>query len=140
MALVGDTRLMSQENVEIVRRAYGGGDLSAAAVEILHHEVELLGAIGGMEEGTVIRGREAVTQALDVDFEIWAERRMELRQVIDAGDQVVALVHEYRKGKGSGVTVETDIALVYGFEGDRVVRIEPYLNPAQALEAASLSD
>ena len=66
---------MSQENVEIVRRAYSGGDLNALAIEILHPEVELLRAIGGMEEGTVTRGHEAVTQALDVDSEIWAERR-----------------------------------------------------------------
>ena len=42
-----------RENVEIVRRAYSGGDLNALAIEILHPEVELLGAIGGMEEGTV---------------------------------------------------------------------------------------
>ena len=61
-----------------MRRAYSGGDLNALAIETLHPEVELLGAIGGMEEGTVTRGREAVTQALDVDSEIWAERRMEL--------------------------------------------------------------
>jgi ketosteroid isomerase-like protein len=110
------------------------------AIEILHPEVELLGAIGGMEEGTVIRGREAVTQALDVDSEIWAGRRMELERAIDAGDQVVALVHEYRRGKGSGVTVEADIALVYGFKDGKVVRIEPYMSQADALEAAGLSE
>jgi ketosteroid isomerase-like protein len=133
-------RAMSLENVEIVRRAYSGGDLNALAIEILHPEVELLGAIGGMEEGTVIRGREAVTQALDVDSEIWAGRRMELERAIDAGDQVVALVHEYRRGKGSGVTVEADIALVYGFKEGKVVRIEPYMSQADALEAAGLSE
>jgi ketosteroid isomerase-like protein len=131
---------MSEENVEIVRRAYSGGVLNAWATEILHPEVELLGAVGGMEEGTVTRGREAVTQALDVDFEIWAERRMELKRAIDAGDQVVALVREYRRGKGSGVTVEADVALVYGFRKGKVVRIEPYMSQAEALEAAGLSE
>jgi ketosteroid isomerase-like protein len=132
---------MSQENVEMVDRAYsGGGDIIAEAIEAMHPEVELLGAIGGMEEGTTTVGREAVAQALTVDSEIWAERRLELRRAIDAGDQVVALVHEYRKGRGSGVTVEADIALVYGFRDGKVVRIEPYLNQAEALEAAGLSE
>ena len=80
-----------------------------------------------------------MTQALDVDSKIWADRRMELERAIDAGDQVVALVHEYRRGKGSGVTVEADIALVYGFKEGKVVRIEPYMSQADALEAAGLS-
>ena len=133
---------MSQENVEMIERVFsGGGDINAAGViEALHPEVELLGAIGGMEEGTTTVGHEAVADAVSVDSEIWAERRLELRRAIDAGDQVVALVHEYRRGKGSGVTVEADIALVYGFRDGKVIRIEPYMNQAEALEAAGLSE
>ena len=133
---------MSQENVEMIERvSSGGGDINAAGViEATHPEVELLGAIGGMEEGTTTVGREAVADAVSVDSEIWAERRLELRRAIDAGDQVVALVHEYRRGKGSGVTVEADIALVYGFRDGKVVRIAPYMNQADALEAAGLRD
>jgi ketosteroid isomerase-like protein len=131
---------MSQENVESVERAYSGaGDVDAAVIEALHPDVELLGAIGGMEEGTTTVGRGAVAQALSVDSEIWADRRLELRRAIDAGDQVVALVHEYRRGKGSGVTIESDIALVYGFRDGKVIRIEPYMNQADALEAVGLS-
>jgi len=132
---------MSQENVESVERAYSGGDdIDALVIEAMHPDVELLGAIGGMEEGTTTVGREAVAQALSVDSEIWAERRLELRRAIDAGDRVVALVHEYRRGKGSGVTVETDIALIYGFRDGKVVRIEPYMNQAEALAAVGLSE
>ena len=133
-------RAMSEENVEMIQRAFGSGDPGDAWVELLHTDVELLGAIGGMEEGSVTVGREAVTQALLVDSEIWAERRMELQRAIDAGDQVVALVHECRRGKGSGVTVEADIALVYGFREGKVLRIEPYMSQVEALEAAGLSD
>ena len=131
---------MSRENVAIIHRAFTVGDIEDGALEmLLHPEVELLGAIGGMEEGTITLGREAVTQALLVDPEIWAERRMELQRVIDAGDRVIALVHEYRIGKGSGAAVEADIALVYGFKAGKVVRIEPYMSQAEALEAAGPS-
>jgi ketosteroid isomerase-like protein len=131
---------MSEENVELVQRAYSSRGVEAEPSGILHPEVELLGAIGGMEEGTITRGREAVTKALRVDSEIWTERRIELQRAIDAGDQVVALVHEYRRGKGSGVIVETDIALVYEFKESKVIRIEPYMSQAEALEAAGLSE
>jgi ketosteroid isomerase-like protein len=131
---------MSQQNVEIIQRVFGGEDIEDLAVEAMHPEVVLFGAIGGMEEGTITVGREAVTQALDVDSDIWAERRLELRKAIDAGDRVVALVHEYRRGKGSGAVVEADIALVYGFEQGKVVRIVPYMSQADALEAAGLRE
>jgi ketosteroid isomerase-like protein len=131
---------MSQANVEIIQRVYEDQDIGALALEAMHPEVELLGAIGGMEEGAITVGREAVMQALDVDSDIWAERRLELREAIDAGDLVVALVHEYRRGKASGVVVEADIALVYGFEDGKVVRIVPYMTQAHALEAAGLSE
>ena len=131
---------MSQENVEIIQRVYTGEDIENLALEAMHPEVELLGAIGGMEEGTTTVGREAVTQALGVDSDIWAERRLELREAIDAGDRVVALVHEYRRGKSSGVVVEADIALVYGFKEGKIVRIVPYMSQADALQAAALSE
>ena len=133
---------MSRDNVETIQRVFfRGGDVEAEAVlEILHPEVELLGAIGGMEEGTLTVGREAVMEGIDVDSEIWAERRMDLQRVIDAGDRVVSLVHEYRRGKGSGVFVEADIALVYGFKEGKIVRIEPYMSQAEGLEAAGLSE
>ena len=59
---------MTQENVEMVERAYsGGGDINAGVIEAMHPEVELLGAIGGMEEGTTTVGRGAVAQALSVE-------------------------------------------------------------------------
>ena len=126
--------------MEIVQSAYSNADIEADAAQILHPEVELLGAVGGLEEGTTTYGREAVTKALHTDSEIWAERRMDLQRAIDAGDQVVALVHEYRRGKGSGVIVETDIALVYEFREGKIVRIEPYMSQADALEAAGLRE
>jgi len=65
---------------------------------------------------------------------------MELQRIIDAGDRVIALVHEYRRGKGSGVAVEADIALVYGFKEGQVVRSEPYMSQADTLEAAGLRE
>ena len=78
---------MSQENVEIIHRVYEVEDIDALALEAMHPEVELLGAIGGIEEGTTTVGREAVMQAVAIESDIWAERRLELREAIDAGDR-----------------------------------------------------
>ena len=64
---------MSQEHVEVLERIWAtweGGALDDAARETLHPEVELMGAVGGIEEGAVTRGREAVSQAMLVDPEV----------------------------------------------------------------------
>ena len=133
---------MSQENVEVVRGIYESdrtGDADAF-LEFLDPVVELVGAIGGVEEGAVIQGPEKVRDALLVDREIWAERRYEVQRFLDAGEQVVALVREHRRGKGSGIEVRADIAIVYRFDNGKVIRIAPYMSQAAALEAAGLRE
>ena len=134
---------MSQENVEMVRRAFvmgAEGRLDDAIDAFVDADVEMPGAVGGFEEGDVVRGRDAVREALRPDGTIWEARSYEVQRIIDAGERVVALVHEKRRGRGSGVEVGADIALVYSFRGGRVSRIEPYMSQREALEAAGLRE
>jgi ketosteroid isomerase-like protein len=133
---------MSAATIEIVRSlfdAFADGrtnlDLVVAALD---PDVEIHGAVGGLGEGAVIRGREAVVQELLPDTAVWADRRVELQEVLDTDDRVVALAREYRRGRGSGVEVENEIALIYTFDGDAVIRIEPYMSQAEALAAMGL--
>ena len=109
-------------------------------IEGLDADVEMIGAVGGLEEGEVIRGRDAVARAVLLDSSVWAERRWEVQKLIDVDDRVVALLHEHRRGRGSGVEIGTDIAMIYSFKGGKVVRIEPFMRQAAALEAAGLSE
>ena len=57
--------------------------------------------------------------------------RIEPVRFIDAGERVVVIQHEYQRGKGSGVEIEIDTASVFEFRGGRILRIQPYMNPAQ---------
>ena len=50
------------------------------------------------------------------------------------------LVREFRRGRGSGIELEADTAVVFEVRDGRVVRIEGYMDRAQALEAAGVSD
>jgi ketosteroid isomerase-like protein len=75
----------------------------------------------------------------------WAEEfdhlTFDIERLIDApDDRVVALVHQRASGQGSGVPVEMDLAAVYDLKHGRVIRIRNYLDPADALEAAGLSE
>jgi ketosteroid isomerase-like protein len=140
---------MSQENVAIVRRVYEFGATPSflsgrdweGMLELVDPDVELRGTVGGLEEGYVSRGVDPIRQRFEAeDNEVWDEHRIEPVRFIDAGERVVVIQREYQRGKGSGVEVEIDTGIVFDVRGGRIVRIQPYMNPAEALEAAGLSE
>jgi ketosteroid isomerase-like protein len=137
------SRAMSQENVEVVREAFEsflGGDLEKTA-KLVDPEVEFRGTVGGLEEGRVAHGLPQAVQTFEEeDLEAWDERRLEAEEFIDAGDDVVVLLHEYRRGRGSGVELEADTAVVVAVSGGRVVRIQGYMDRHEAREAAGLRE
>ncbi len=135
--------VMSQENVEIVREAFEafqGGDVDKTA-RLVDPEVEFHGTVGGLQQGQVAHGQSQIEEKFEAeDLEAWEERRLEAEEFIDAGDNVVVLLHEYRRGSGSGVELEAKTALVIAVSGGRVVRIQGYLDRGAARKAAGLSE
>jgi ketosteroid isomerase-like protein len=133
---------MSKENVELVRECFGSvvrGDWEQMA-KFVDPKVEMHGTVGGLEEGRIYRGLPEIIDAfLEEDLEAWEERRLEPQEFIDAGDNVVMLLHEYRRGRGSGVPLESDTGVVFAVRNQRVVRIQGFMNPAAARKAAGLS-
>ena len=146
---------MSQENVQIVRDAfeviYGSASRPTAtgastgqdrerAAELIDSNVEMHGTVGGLWEGLVARGLpEILDSFMAEDLEAWEERRLEPQKFLHIDDLVVVLMHEYRRGRGSGIEVEADTAVVFTVREGRVIRIQPYMDQAAAREAAGLS-
>ena len=56
----------------------------------------------------------------------------------DAGDEVVTCQRVRGRGKGSGIAIEFRYAYLWRFEGDQVVYLKSFRDPAAALEAAGL--
>lgn len=109
------------------------------AAELVDPEIEMHGTIGGLEEGRVAHGLPEILNTFEVDdLEAWEERRLEPREILHINDLVVVLMHEYRRGKGSGVELETDTAVVFTVRDGRVAHIQGYMDQAAALEAAGL--
>jgi ketosteroid isomerase-like protein len=69
----------------------------------------------------------------------WAEYSFEPEEFIDAGDAVIAVIRMHAKGKGSGVELDRQDALVYRFRDDKILRTDYYNSKQQALEAAGVS-
>ena len=141
---------MSRDNVEVVRRLYDElrtltaegtlGELSdnRALLDLLDPEVKWHGTIGGLAEGVVARGREEAARFMLEDSQEWDELVFEPRDLIDAGDAVVVLQHERRRGRQSGVELEADTAAVLWVRDGRVWRCQGYMDQARALRSVGL--
>src|SRR5262249_259226 len=96
--------------------------------------------IGGVDEGQVAHGHREVIQRFLEASEAWESQRLETTEFIDAGSgRVVVFWHEVAKGRQSGGEVETETGGIYTVKDGSVVRVDPYMDRSQALEAAGLS-
>jgi len=134
---------MSEENVNVVKAFLDASmrrDMTQLT-ELVDPQVELHGTVGGVQEGQVYRGLAEVVREYDeVDGEAWEERRIEPEKFLDTDDHVVVLFHEYRRGKGSGVELETDTAAVFTVRDGRVLRMQGFMDRATARKAAGMSE
>ena len=132
---------MSQENVAAAKRIYEArnrGDVDAVLAECDPDVVwnPHLATLGGQP----IRGHDEVRAYMASLREDWEGFRHEPEQFFDAGDKVVAFLHTYARGRGSGVDVEVPVAHVLSFENGRCLGYVSYHDRAKALEAAGISE
>jgi ketosteroid isomerase-like protein len=131
---------VSEENVDLVRRAYehfartGEPDVSAYAPEIEWHSAA---EDPGLE---VFHGGEGVKKLIAEVQEQLKDFRTEPFEFLDAGDRVVAgLVHRGR-GRGSSAEVEMREWNVFLIQEGRIVSACEYPHREEALEAAGLRE
>src|SRR4051794_1566424 len=135
-------RAMSQANVELVRamnEAFEQGDIEGALAK-LHPEVEWHGTKGGLDDGKIARGHREVIAGFVEAFEAWERQSLETTDYFDAGDRVLVFFHEVAKGRESGAVVETDTGVIFTVKDGSVVRVDPFMDRDEALEAAGLSE
>lgn len=64
---------------------------------------------------------------------------LEPLRFVEDGDSVVVLLHSRGRGKGSGLEMARDAAMVWTVRGGRLRSASFYIDQAEALEAAGLS-
>jgi ketosteroid isomerase-like protein len=132
---------VSQENVEIVRRAweaFNRGDLDAFMADVAEDaEFEEDPAF---PEAGVFRGRDEVVAYVRGFQEQMRDHRFEVEEVRDLGDKVLALLHETARGASSGIGVDQRPAFLYEFKEARITRVRAYLHRSEALKAVGLEE
>lgn len=81
-------------------------------------------------------GREGVLEAVadwTADFSEWSQSTEEIEE---AGDRVIARVHQAARGAASGVAVEADWWFLYTVVDGLITRFDIYPSREQALAAA----
>jgi ketosteroid isomerase-like protein len=129
---------MSERNVEAVRRGYEAfarGDI-AAAMDLFHPDVEWHDP--DRPGGGTYRGHEGVLRNMAEWLEGWEEFRLEPEEFLAAGDQVVVLVRQSGRGKGSGVEIEGPLAQVFRLREGKVVWARIYASREEALKSVGL--
>ena len=70
----------------------------------------------------------------------WGEFRFEPDEVIDLGDRQLVVGHIRGSGLASGVSVESEWAVLFNSAAGRVIREQIFADHREALEAAGLSE
>jgi ketosteroid isomerase-like protein len=134
---------MSRENVQLVRRVYeaiarGDSDSVLAAYD---PEIELdfsrTEGVTVLTQGIYI-GHEGLRTADREWHEVWVSLDFECDELIDAGEQVVAVVTVRGRGRESGAEAEMVLYGVWTIDNGKIVRVEWHPTREQALEAAGL--
>jgi ketosteroid isomerase-like protein len=129
---------VSQENVEIVRRGTEAfEDDEEAWLSTFDPAVEWY----PIEDGHIpSRGFEAAAGVRRRWLESWEGHQIDLEEMKDGGDSVVACMHLTGRGKRSGVEVDLRVYMHFKLRDGKIVYIYEYADRGEALEAAGLSE
>jgi ketosteroid isomerase-like protein len=130
---------MSQENVELAQRVLGHfvatGEvpwhLADPEIEVHDHDTP--------DQGDY-RGHAGFARWLEDWGAAWADWSIEPDEFIDAGNAVVIFICMKAEGRGSGIEVDREDALVYEIRDGMVTCVDYYNDRNQALKAVGLAE
>jgi len=134
---------MPQDKVDVARRAidaFNRRDTDDLFAELVTPDFEWWPAVAGAYEGGCYQGREGVEGFVAALSEVWEEVQMIAEEFRDLGDRVLVLGRQVGRGKGSGAQVEAPLAGISDFRGDRIWRVRGYVDRAEGLRAAGISE
>ena len=136
-------RVVSSENVEVVRRGFehvlATGELLAdIAAPGFVWDMSTFGDVMGIEPH--YEGVEGARRFLREWTEPFDEWRIEVEDLRDAGEKVVAICRQHARARTSGLPVDMRLAMVFTLRDGLETRMEMYADVAAALSSAGLEE
>ena len=133
---------MSQEWVDLVRLGFEAierGDL--AVFDGMTTEDLVLVQPPEVPDAKTYEGRSALADSMEDWPNQWEDFRMDLVEIIDAGDEVAVSVTRHRgRGRESGIEMDFEVFYVQRGRDGKLARVEMFFSREQALEAAGVSE
>ena len=132
---------MSEENLQVVRAgfdAFSRGDMPAF-LELADPNI-VFTPLPDTPDVQDFHGHEGLLQGIAQSTEIWDDFSVELREMRDFDDHVLASARWWGRGPSSGIQVEFDIWALLSFREGKIVRMQFFASEQQALGAAGLSE
>jgi ketosteroid isomerase-like protein len=133
---------MSEENLALVREALDAYKRGGMDALFEYYDEDIVFAVDpGFPEAGTFRGKDAVRIYSDEWAETFQEFEWEIDDLVEVSDaETLAVFHIHGLGRGSGVRVEMPLAWIITVRDGKAVRIESFLDPVAAFEAAGLSE
>jgi len=131
---------MPQENVEMIRRGYEyfaeTGDFRE---EIMHPDfVWDMSTFRDWPERQTYAGLEGARAFMRDWWEAWEDWELEVEELLEAGESVVAIVRQRGRSKATGLPADMHFAMVWTIRDGKQFRMRMYASPDEALEATGL--
>ena len=145
---------MSQANVDLVRSLHMAPDMDMAEVfrsdemwsaltnavgHLFHPDFETVPP-GVPRTERVYVGIDGFRAAWLGWLEPWLTYRDEIEQILDAGDRVLVLVHDYGRREGSTEEIKIDGSGVWTVRDGKIARTEFFALRSEAFAAAGLEE
>jgi ketosteroid isomerase-like protein len=132
---------MSRKNVELVETLYDAWNVSGgkAPLDMIDPEIVVEVLEGRFLDGTYV-GHAELVELLVAFWDAFTDHRIDLEELVPAGDEVVVSVHYYGHGSSSGVAVDLRAWHVWQWRDGKAVRWRVIPTREEALEAVGLSE
>lgn len=131
---------MAQSKLDVIRKlvdSFNRRDLDAQ-LELLTDDYEWHPAFtgGGLLEGNAYRGHEGYRRYWQALAETWATISLEIEELRDLGDRVLALARIHAIGRVSGVEVDQPFGGIWKLRDGKLAAGRAYRTQDEALRAA----
>jgi ketosteroid isomerase-like protein len=129
---------MSSENVEVIRQGF---EVYAATGEQVWENYAADVVVRDLQspDQAEYLGHEGLRQWIEDWSTAWDDWQIELEDLLDAGDAVLALIHHSGRGHASGISMDSHDGMLFRFRDGKVVVLEYLTGRDRALAAAGLS-
>jgi ketosteroid isomerase-like protein len=130
---------VSQRELNLVKAGYEAftrGDLDWV-LEHFHPEILVENRAEAPDSAT-FHGHSGFLRYLEGWLSAWEEFRLEPTEFIAAKDQVVVLLRQYGRGKGSTVEIVEDVAHLWTVRDEQAVAYRVFTRQADALRAVGV--